>query len=68
MESKESIIKNLKKDSVKINKELEKIGFDTPLTYGFGTQRLGHAKNKKEQLSIRKSFIRNELFDLGIEI
>lgn len=68
MESKETIIKKLKLELEKIDKQLEKIGFNTPLTYGLGTQRLGHANNKREQLAVRKSFIRNELYYLGIEI
>ena len=68
MESKETIIKRLKAEYNSITKELDKIGFDTPLKYGLGTQRLGHAKNKREQLAIRKSFVINELYDLGIEL
>jgi len=66
--TKKDRINYLKKRLAKIQKELDKIGFDTPLQYGRGTQRLGHAQKKRDGLAKEKFKIRMELNDLGVEV
>ena len=51
-----------------IQRELDKIGFDTALKYGRGTQRLGHAQKKRDGLAQDKVRIRRELNELGVEL
>jgi len=57
-------IEQINKELSKIEKELDKIGIATPLTHGFGTQRLGHAQKKREGLAQRQFKLRSELYEL----
>lgn len=57
----------LEKRLAKIEKELDKIGFDTPLKYGFGTQRLGHAQRRRDMLAQEKFKLICKLNDLENE-
>lgn len=61
-------INYLKKRIAMIQRDLDKIGFDTPLQYGRGTQRLGHAQKKRDGLAQDKFKVRQELNDLGVEL
>ncbi len=65
---KEKQIQNLLKRLERVQKELGKIGIDTPLQYGRGTQRLGHSQKKRDGLAQEKFQIRMKLDELGVEI
>ena len=52
----------------KIDEKLDKIGFDTALNYGWGTQRLGHAKKKADGLASERNRLRDQLYDYGYEM
>ena len=52
----------------KIDEKLDKIGFDTALNYGWGTQRLGHAQKKADGLASERNRLRDQLYDFGYEM
>lgn len=60
-------LNKLKKRLKKVESELDKIGFDTPLNYGMGTQRLGHAHKRRDGLAQEKFKLRQQIEELENE-
>lgn len=54
MKANKNIMKKLKAELAKVEKELDEMPISSALTLGRGTQRLGHAMKKREGLAQRK--------------
>ena len=62
-------LEQAKRKLKKVQEELDKIGIDTAQNYGWGTQRLGHAQRKREELAKEKFKLRqliDELENMGL--